>query len=226
MENLKILFSSETEGTVRIAWSVGEDKSKIQDRKRFADATLFACYALRQLNNLGRHPSSHALAENLSGWKPPDQVSNASNEPMKVLDAHVLLDAAFHTGVDFENAQRKYGSSVYLISASSSGGKGFVGRLRFTSQRPVFHLTKQGFGLGGILGFSLPQYATDSVFLFLGHLFQTYNSDSSFLDAISGVADDCSEAYHNQIISSLNQDSLALQYVVKHFNDKGIVQLV
>lgn len=71
MNNLSIDFYEEAQGAVIITWPPDTMQANDPDARSFSDALLFACYTLRQMRNLGRHPDTDALALELMHWTPP-----------------------------------------------------------------------------------------------------------------------------------------------------------
>lgn len=60
-------------------------------------------------------------------------------------------------------------------------------------------------------------FATDSVILLLTFLVKEHNSTPGFLNKITKVAKECADAYEKQIISSMNQEDLAIKYAEQYF---------
>lgn len=217
MENLSIDFYEDSKAAVTISWPPGTSQATDPQIGAATDALLFACYSLRQLRNLGNHPSASALAQALMTWSPPitSEFANQTvdSAPIVAHPTHVLRDAAINMGLTTEAADKKYGKPIYLVPNQGNGKKRFLARLRATSDRPVFWLKTKGFGLGGILGFGITQPATDSVMILLAHLAQSYRDDESYLKGVQNVAYECAREHRAGKITSMNQEPLALQIV-------------
>lgn len=216
MHNLSIDFYDESSGGVKIDW--GENTSQAQDPKvrRFADGLLLGCYILKQMRNLGNHPTTDVLADKLAYWRPDMLKSpeDKSEPTIFVSPFRIMHDAALKIGMSFDEANKRYGDSLLLVPHNGAGKKQFLGRLKVaSSQQPVFTLEAKGFGL---FGWNISSFAGDSVLLMLAYLAKMYQADDSFLKGMTGIAMDSAQIYHSNAISGMNFERLALASVVKH----------
>ena len=226
MKRLSVDFYDKNRASVSISSDRTEARAEIQE---LDDALLFACYGLRQLKNLGNHPSARALADELALWDTAFHLSALEsvaqeNGALQAFPSHVIMGASLDIGMDFEAADRKYGSPIYLVNSEGKGKPRFAARMKFKGDRPLFWLDAKGFGLGGLLGVNIPQYATDSVILVLAHLTKTYSSQPDFLRGLSLVAQDCARVYQAGRIGSINQELIAMEFVSERFSVPTIGQ--
>ena len=216
MENLTIDFYDEANASVSVSWSPGTEQFENYEARLFANLLLFACFTLRQLRYLGRHPSVKAISERLLEWVPSKTFPTIETDPIRVLLSHVLLDAAVDLGMDWDRALDKYGSPIYLVPFNGNGTKRFLGWLGIAQERPVFIMSSRGFGLGGLIGWNIPQFAADSVFILLEKFNLMYKSDQAVLDSLAQVAHDCGKVALGKDIAMLHQELLAFSFVNRH----------
>ena len=182
--------------------------------KQYAECLLFACFALRQFRNLGSHPASNALFEELRDWSPSGTPEDPERE---ALYKHVIMNAALDMGMDYRQTERNYGKPICLISSTHKGKRRFVGRLQEERRGPVFFLEVKGFGLGGLIGVGMPQYAPDATILFMAHLAYQYEEDSTFLPRLKTIASGCGTAWRAGRISMVHQEDIARELVNQQF---------
>lgn len=222
MLNLTIDFYDDTQAAIQISWPDHSSMTGSVEQRRYEELLLFACYIIRQQRNLGNHPANRALSSILNTWPPrvPSE-KHATTDRWLSHTSHVLCLAAKQRGMDHEMAEREYGQPIYLVSYRGDGVKRFLGSLTFKQQNPVFILKIKGFGfIGGILGLGAPLYAPDSVLHLLNHIIIANKADALYPDAIIGIAQSCVRAFQTNSITSLNQEAVAHNIVMRYLKTR------
>lgn len=183
MPNLQVDFYDEEHASVTTEWLQAPGVPADPKTCRLLDLLAVTCFAIRQMRNLGRHPATDALALHLAQWGPPSAPQDDS-KGFLVLPAHIMLSAAIQAGLSVEVATGKYGKPVYLVPSAGAGGRRFVARMGPTRDRMVFFLDAKGFGIGGLLGKDMPQYATDAVALAFAYLALRHQDDKACASAL------------------------------------------
>jgi len=219
MDNLQVDFYDEEHASVTTQWLQAPGVAADPNVCKFLDLLANTCFAIRQMRNLGRHPATDALARHLTDWKLPSATQNDS-KGVVVLPSHIILSGAIRAGLGVQGATDKYGKPVYLVPFAGAGGRRFVARMGPTRNGTVFLLNAKGFGLGGLLGKDMPQYATDAVALTFAYLATRYREDETYTSALPPIAKDVAGVYYGGRITSLNQESVALSIVKQHLQEQ------
>ena len=224
MLSVNIDFYDESRAGVIIEGSASDHKPGQYDPKdaQLNESLLFACFTMRQFNNLGRHPSSEALAVELSTWKPPNTLDELSTAGEKsdytiALPHQVLYRAAIQIGLEPSRAIDKYGAPLILVPHKGKGKRRFYGNMHLTIEKPTFFLEVKGFGLGTVLGIGVSQYASNSVMLFLAYLATRYSADPDYEQKLQGIAASCTNMFRQGRISTMVQEELAVNIVNEQY---------
>lgn len=218
MDNVSIDFYSKSEAAVTISWPKGLPANV----EIFMDSLLFGCFLIRQLRNLGNHPSNIALIHEILNWTPKG-TSNLETQlgwtvyPEVSHEKHIIFHAGIAVGIDATRAQQLYGQEILLVPFHGRGSKRFRGILSVGSGRPVFILKASGFGL---FGWNIPLFATDSIFHFMIFICKKYPMEPHLPSVLIKIAQGCVNSYLNNEINIQNQELIAQKHVDYFLNQK------
>lgn len=192
------------------------DGFRTREHNQWLEATLFACFAIRQFRALGKHPSSNGLARSLSTWTPSAKQKEEPSEILATLEPP-LLSAAPLPPEQFVKVYLKMHDQkllkLVLVGHKGKGMRRFLGRLSRTDKGVMFILDTSGFGLGLFLGLDMPLLATNSVMLFLSFLAIKNSNEDGYDEALKVIAKGCADAYRMNKITIANQERLAQSIV-------------
>lgn len=211
MDNVSIDFYSKSEAAVTISWPKGLPENV----EIYMDSLLFGCFLIRQMRNLGNHPSNLALMHEINNWT-PKVTSNIESQlgwtvyPEVAHDKHIIFHAGIAIGIEPTRAQQLYGQELLLVPFHGKGSKRFRGILTVGSGRPVFILKVSGFGF---FGWNIPLFATDSIFHFLVSICKKYPMDQRIPSILINIAKGCVYSYQNHEVNVQNQELIAQKHV-------------
>jgi hypothetical protein len=218
-DNFSIDFYNKAEAAVTISWPT----DYVPENIKFLDFLFFSCYLIRQMRNLGNHPANQALIQQilLMPLESQNLVSHLDCmiNPVVSYASHIMLYAAILIDMDPYRAKEKYGQEIHLVPFHGNGKKRFTGSLIIINQnRPLFFLNVLGFGIRGIIGWDIPLYATDSIFHIISFLCKKNLTDLNYRRALVKIAQNCVQAYQNNVVTSSNQELVAQTIVENNLN--------
>lgn len=180
----------------------------------FIQVWLSTTYILRQLRNLGDHPSAEGLSDFLEVWPPPSLENDrlpSNNSPVMTAEKSPMLFAALNLGLDSDTAKQKYGYKLWLEETNKLT-KGFEATLEMGKNSPLFYLQPTGFGISGVLGLKISEYATNSVPILLSWLSIQIRDDQTYTESLSQISNRCSQAAKRKEIGMTNQEELGFEF--------------
>jgi hypothetical protein len=218
---MQIDFYSKDEMTIQIDFSGRYPFPETETSELF----LFACYALRQLSNLGQHLVAKALAGLLVSKSSissllQDKVELPSGKDLlfylkfhatsvvsqtRGIEESVKVSLALDNELNFNNAMMQILDTEFLAGTPRLVRYNGKGKNTFEVTLPPFQLDMKGFGL---LGRDVNYYAFHSVIGLIRLLGQKHTDDEAFFNHLIQVAQLCGTAYIFQQIPA-DQVSLA-----------------
>jgi hypothetical protein len=188
---LRIYFYSKTEVAIQIDFSGRYPFAENEVSELF----LFACYAIRQLSNLGSHDVAKVLALLMSSYTKDTatELADGTYEFPGLVGMGFWGFERLRLHMPYNIIQDQLFAPVpSVVKFRGEGKKAFILVL------PPSKISIKGFG---ILGFQINYFAFHSVISLFSYLAKKHKHEDSYLDHLAAVAQKCGKAYFTGRIS-------------------------